>query len=72
VVSLLNSIPVYEKCDLTLKRGLGEKLLLRGMAFTLGLEKVALEPKRAIQFGTRIARMENRKEKATDKALRIE
>ena len=49
-----------DKCDLRLERGLGEKLLLRGLAFNLGLRDVAFEPKRAIQFGSRIARMENR------------
>jgi asparagine synthetase B (glutamine-hydrolysing) len=72
VVRYLNSLPIGDKCDLRLPRGLGEKLLLRGVAYTLGLGKVAHEPKRAIQFGTRIARMENRKEKATDKAIRID
>ena len=51
-------------------RGLGDKLILRALAHRLGLAKTAREPKRAIQFGSRIAKMENRKEKASDKAVR--
>ncbi len=53
-----------------LRRGVGEKILLRCLAFKkLDLRKTASEPKRAIQFGSRIAKLENRKEKGTDKKL---
>jgi asparagine synthetase B (glutamine-hydrolysing) len=40
VVSFLNGLRVDERCDLRLERGLGEKLLLRGLAFQLGLGQV--------------------------------
>jgi len=40
VVSFLNQLNVGDKCDLRLQRGLGEKLLLRGVAFKLGLRQV--------------------------------
>ncbi len=39
-------------------------------AHHLGLVLTAREPKRAVQFGSRIAKMENRKEKAGDIAHR--
>ena len=42
VVSYLNQLNVVDKCDLRLPRGLGEKLLLRAVAFKLGLRKVDL------------------------------
>ena len=70
VVSFLSSLSVFEKMDLRFDRGLGEKILSRSLAFKLGLVKTALEPKRAIQFGSRIAKMENKKEKGCDKAKR--
>jgi hypothetical protein len=37
---------------------LGDKRLLRRVALTLGLERAAKEKKRAVQFGSRSARME--------------
>ncbi|KAM8857963.1 asparagine synthetase domain-containing protein 1 [Synchiropus picturatus] len=71
VVSYLNALPVWEKADLTLPRGVGEKLLLRLAAKRLGLTHSAVLPKRAMQFGSRIAKMENGREKATDKCTRL-
>lgn len=71
VVSYLNSLPVWEKADLTLPRGVGEKLLLRLTAKQLGLGQSAVLPKRAMQFGSRIAKMEDKHEKASDKCTRL-
>lgn len=72
VVSFLNSLPVWEKVDLTLPRGIGEKLILRLAAMELGLPVSALLPKRAIQFGSRIAKLEKTNEKASDKCGRLQ
>ncbi len=47
-----------------------ESVLNRLAAHHLGLVATAREPKRAVQFGSRIAKMENRKEKAGDVAHR--
>lgn len=71
VVSYLNSLPVWEKADLSLPRGVGEKVLLRLTARRLGLGRSALLPKRAMQFGSRIAKMEDKREKASDKCPRL-
>lgn len=71
VVSYLNSLPVWEKADLSLPRGVGEKLLLRLTAKQLGLGQSAVLPKRAMQFGSRIAKMEDSQEKASDKCTRL-
>ncbi|KFM58455.1 Asparagine synthetase domain-containing protein 1, partial [Stegodyphus mimosarum] len=66
VVSFLNGLPIWFKANLNYPRGIGEKLLLRLLAFKLGLTEAAVLPKRAIQFGSRIARIENNKEKGSD------
>ncbi|XP_072016474.1 asparagine synthetase domain-containing protein 1-like [Amphiura filiformis] len=71
VVNFLQQLPVWIKTDLNLPRGVGEKLLLRVAARLLGMTASASLPKRAIQFGSRIAKMEKSNEKASDVCTRL-
>jgi asparagine synthetase B (glutamine-hydrolysing) len=65
--------PVWEKCGFGVPEcppvdtGIDpEKKALRLLALSLGLSSVAREKKRAIQFGSRTAKMEKGKSKGTD------
>ncbi|POS77037.1 hypothetical protein DHEL01_v204574 [Diaporthe helianthi] len=59
--------PAWEKCDFSNADGLVEpgKRVLRLLSMELGMGRVASEKKRAIQFGSRTAKMESGKVKGT-------
>ncbi|XP_066929037.1 asparagine synthetase domain-containing protein 1-like [Clytia hemisphaerica] len=72
VVRFLDSLPVCVKSDPRLERGYGEKILLREVAeHHLKLNFASRLPKRAIQFGSRIAKLESGKEKGSEKCERL-
>jgi len=57
---------IWHKVDMRKPRGEGEKILLRKAARKLGLDNCTYLPKRAIQFGSRIAKLKDKKEKGND------
>ncbi|XP_071439642.1 asparagine synthetase domain-containing protein 1 isoform X2 [Hetaerina americana] len=60
------------RTPLTMKTGVGDKALLRLLALKMGLKNVCTFPKRAMQFGTRVAKLEaTGKEKASDVCQRL-
>lgn len=71
LINFLNSLPIWMKVNLNLERGKGEKLLLRLAAKKLKLLNASKIVKRAIQFGSRIAKLESKKEKGSDLCLRL-
>lgn len=63
LVDYLNQLPICVKMRFDLPAGFGDKILLRRYAkFVLGLRDSSGNLKRAMQFGTRIAKLENKKE----------
>ncbi|KAL3367730.1 hypothetical protein AABB24_008870 [Solanum stoloniferum] len=68
VIRILLDIPLWEIADLNQPIGIGDKKILREVAHLLGLSEAASLPKRAIQFGSRIARESNRKNFGSNRA----
>ncbi|KAF8378576.1 hypothetical protein HHK36_029921 [Tetracentron sinense] len=68
VIRTLLEIPLWEVADLDQPVGRGDKKILRDVARLLGLEAAAVLSKRAIQFGSRIARESNRKNFGSNRA----
>ncbi|KAH3742812.1 Asparagine synthase family protein [Pelomyxa schiedti] len=56
VVRYVNSLPLWQVCDVRLPPGTGDKRILREVARQLGLTDSARAVKRAIQFGSRISK----------------
>ncbi len=71
LIDFLNGTELIYKCNLSLPKGVGDKYLLRTFAKDLGLSHASTLAKRAIQFGSRVAKLEGGKEKATDKCSRL-
>ncbi|KFM26828.1 Asparagine synthetase domain-containing protein 1 [Auxenochlorella protothecoides] len=59
VVAAVLDSPLACVTDLRLPSGQGDKRVLRAALCALGLPRAAARPKRAIQFGTRICRLNN-------------
>ncbi|XP_042500737.1 asparagine synthetase domain-containing protein 1 isoform X2 [Macadamia integrifolia] len=68
VIRTLLDMPLWEVAELDQPMGRGDKKILREVALLLGLEEVSSLPKRAIQFGSRIARESNRKNFGSNRA----
>eukprot|EP00258_Populus_trichocarpa_P049398 XP_024465417.1 asparagine synthetase domain-containing protein 1 isoform X2 [Populus trichocarpa] len=68
VIRVLLDIPLWEVTNLDQPSGTGDKKILREVAQMLGLHEAAVLPKRAIQFGSRIARESNRKNFGSNRA----
>uniref|UniRef100_A0ACD5Y6Z8 Uncharacterized protein n=1 Tax=Avena sativa TaxID=4498 RepID=A0ACD5Y6Z8_AVESA len=68
VIQTLLEIPLWEIAKLDEPVGKGDKKILREVAKLLGLQEASFLPKRAIQFGSRIARESNRKNFGSNRA----
>ncbi|KAJ3317978.1 Asparagine synthetase domain-containing protein 1 [Boothiomyces sp. JEL0866] len=66
VITYLSKLPVYLKTDPRYSRAIGDKILLRILASKLNLKRASVEPKRAVQFGAKTAKMEFSSEKGGD------
>ncbi|KAK9676036.1 hypothetical protein RND81_11G049600 [Saponaria officinalis] len=68
VIKVLLDFPLWEIADLDQPSGTGDKKILREVARLLGLHDAASHPKRAIQFGSRIAQESNRRNFGSNRA----
>jgi len=56
VVEFLESLPITDICDMNRVQGEGDKMILRLVAKIIGVHACSSLVKRAIQFGSRIAK----------------
>lgn len=68
VIRVLLDFPLWEIANLSQPSGIGDKKILREVARLLGLHEAAGQPKRAIQFGSRIAQESNRRNFGSNRA----
>ena len=66
-VRFVRSLPLSSKVDFQQSRGIGEKIILRKLAESLGLNYCSTLSKRAIQFGAKTAKMTSKLQSGTDK-----
>lgn len=66
VITYLSKLPAHIKTDPRYSRAIGDKMLLRMLANKLNLKRASVEPKRAVQFGAKTAKMEFGSEKGSD------
>ncbi|BBN18901.1 hypothetical protein MPTK1_8g06440 [Marchantia polymorpha subsp. ruderalis] len=71
VVAALLNLPLWDVVNMEEPAGCGEKKVLRQVARLLGLKSASSLPKRAIQFGSRIARESNRKDFGSNRAANL-
>jgi asparagine synthetase B (glutamine-hydrolysing) len=57
VVNFLSSIELNSICDMDRQQGIGDKMILRLIAKMIGVKECSHLVKRAIQFGSRIAKV---------------
>ena len=58
----LLKLPLQSVADLHKPKGVGDKWIIRQIAFKIGLREASCRVKRAIQFGSRISKLSNRRE----------
>lgn len=71
LISYLNELPIESKMSLRPGSELGNKQILRYVGVSLGLKGTSSREKRAMQFGTRIANLEDSGEKGGDICSRL-
>lgn len=71
VVGQLLDTPLWMVADLRQPPGVGDKRLLRACAHHLGLEACSRRTKRAIQFGTRLAKQSNARDYGSNRAANL-
>lgn len=71
LISYLNELPIESKLNLHPGSELGNKQILRYVGVSLGLKGTSSREKRAMQFGTRIANLEDSSEKGGDICSRL-
>jgi len=60
VMAYLEELHLEKKCDMTLPLGEGDKLVLRKVARKIGVMQCSTLQKRAVQFGSRIAKVSDK------------